>query len=262
MGVNRAIRAWKVANPDVLPILDDGMWRPSGPPGDRGVLREVGSKGRLNQRGMASARLPSTETLSRGAGPGRIGSVGGSSSGGWSGTDLNTADGYTGRAGSPNVPNAEMVEAMERDPFGLGLGGGIGSQSSALHLNEDDYVERHASRRVRVEHSHRAAYNAEHLLKDADARRVEVRRMEGAMGDHGSDGVGHGSDEVPESGWTRNPLHHRDEDDEEDDVPGGHAAGRDRTEQWLTRVGSAPREFLTPDQPRVRGRKGWDARPS
>ena len=64
----RAIRAWKVANPDVLPILDDGMWRPSGPPGDRGVLREVGSKGRLNQRGMASARLPSTETLSRGAG--------------------------------------------------------------------------------------------------------------------------------------------------------------------------------------------------
>jgi hypothetical protein len=104
------------------------------------------------------------------------------------------------------VPNAEMVEAMERDPFGLGLGGGIGSQSSALHLNEDDYVERHASRRVRVEHSHRAAYNAEHLLKDADARRVEVRRMEGAMGDHGSDGVGHGSDEVPESGWTRNPL--------------------------------------------------------
>ena len=56
-------------------------------------------------------------------GPGRIGSVGGSSSGGWSGTDLNTADGYTGRAGSPNVPNAEMVEAMERDPFGLGLGG-------------------------------------------------------------------------------------------------------------------------------------------
>ena len=197
------------------------------------------------------------------SGPGRIGSVGGSSSGGWSGTDLNTADGYTGRAGSPNVPNAEMVEAMERDPFGLGIGGGIGSQSSALHLNEDDYVERHASRRVRVEHSHRAAYAAEHLLKDADARRVEVRRMEGAMGDHGSDGVGHGSDEVPESGWTRNPLHHRDEDDDEDDgAPGGHGAGRDRTEQWLTRVGSAPREFLTPDQPRVRGRKGWDTRPS
>ena len=189
MGVYRAIRAWKVANPDVLPILDDGMWRPSGPPGDRGVLREVGSKGRLNQRGMASARLPSTETLSRGAGPGRIGSVGGSSSGGWSGHDLANTDGYTGRAGSPNVPNAEMVEAMERDPFGLGLGGGIGSRSSALHLNEDDYVERHASARVRVEHSHRAAYNAEHLLKDADARRVEVRRMEGAMGDHGSGGA-------------------------------------------------------------------------
>jgi hypothetical protein len=157
-----------------------------------------------------------------------------------------------------------MVEAMERDPFGLGLGGigGIGSRSSAARMAEDDYVERHASRRVRVEHSHRAAYNAEHLLKDADARRVEVRRMEGAMEDHGSDGVGV-SDDVPESGWTRNPLHHRDEDDDEDDgAPGGHGAGRDRTEQWLTRVGSAPREFLTPDQPRVRGRKGWDARPS
>ena len=161
------------------------------------------------------------------------------------------------------MPNAEMVEAMERDPFGLGLGGGIGSRSSAARMAEDDYVERHASRRVRVEHSHRAAYAAEHLLKDADARRVEVRRMEGAMEDHGSDGVGRGSDEVPESGWTRKPLHHRDEDDDEDDgAPGGHAAGRDRTEQWLTRVGSAPREFLTPDQPRVRGRKAWDARPS
>ena len=58
------------------------------------------------------------------------------------------------------MPNAEMVEAMERDPFGLGLGGGIGSQSSALRMAEDDYVERHASRRVRVEHSHRAAYAA------------------------------------------------------------------------------------------------------
>ena len=200
MGVYRAIRAWKVANPDVLPILDDGMWRPSGPPGDRGVLREVGSKGRLNQTGHGER--PASEH--RDAIEGR-----GARADRQRRRELQRrmerhrpqhCDGYTGRAGSPNVPNAEMVEAMERDPFGLGLGGGIGSRSSALHLNEDDYVERHASRRVRVEHSHRAAYNAEHLLKDADARRVEVRRMEGAMGDHGSDGGPGGRTTYPRAG--------------------------------------------------------------
>ena len=216
MGVYRAIRAWKVANPDVLPILDDGMWRPSGPPGDRGVLREVGSKGRLNQTGHGERPASEHRDVIEGRGA--------------------RADRQRGRELQRRMErhrpqHCGWVHRSCREPERAqrGDGGGDGARPfrprtrrrywksvSALHLNEDDYVERHASRRVRVEHSHRAAYNAEHLLKDADARRVEVRRMEGAMGDHGSDGVGRGSDDVPESGWTRNPLHHRDEDDEDD----------------------------------------------
>ena len=75
--------------------------------------------------------------------------------------------------------------------------------------------------------------------------------------------VGGGDDDggAPER-WTGDALH---DDDEGGDGEGGERSedanardpGRRRTEQWLTRVGSAPREFLTPDQPRVRGRRGF-----
>ena len=79
--------------------------------------------------------------------------------------------------------------------------------------------------------------------------------------------VGGGDDDgggAPER-WTGDALHDDEPDGEGGDGEGGEERsedvnardpGRRRTEQWLTRVGSAPREFLTPDQPRVRGRRG------
>ena len=69
----------------------------------------------------------------------------------------------------------------------------------------------------------------------------------------------------PPAGWTGDTLHDDDDDGEggnggpgeRSDVNAHPDPGRRRTEQWLTRVGSAPREFLTPDQPRVRRRGGF-----
>ena len=70
----------------------------------------------------------------------------------------------------------------------------------------------------------------------------------------------------PTARWNGDTLHDDGDDDDEggnggpgerSDVNAHPDPGRRRTEQWLTRVGSAPREFLTPDQPRVRRRGGF-----
>ena len=255
----RAIRAWKVANPDALPILDDGMWRPSnlasgaGGGGFGGVtLREVGSKGRLvgaikPGAGVGiGARLPSTETLVRGSGL-----LGASSSSYGGGMDRSGGMGGGNSSGDllARGVDSEMVEAMERDPFGdaareVAHGARIADPNPVVR-SPDDYVER--QRRLR-------------LLRDADARRLEARRMEEEAASVRSPVGG-----APEQ-WTGDALHDDEPDGEGGDGEGGEERsedvnardpGRRRTEQWLTRVGSAPREFLTPDQPRVRGRRGF-----
>lgn len=265
----RAIRAWKVANPDALPILDDGMWRPSnaggagggGGPGLGGMtLREVGSKGRLAAGGTGmgvgiGARLPSTETLgSRGGGLLGASSSYGGMMGGNSSGDLVAGSGF----------DSEMVEAMERDPFGDGRSdlSAMDDPTRGVGVLPDDYVERHAIRRASAERTERAAREAAILLKDADARRAEARRMEAAAA--GGASPGGESPGRPPTRWTGDTLHDDDDGEggnggpgERSDVNAQIDPGRRRTEQWLTRVGSAPREFLTPDQPRVRGRGGF-----
>ena len=262
----RAIRAWKVANPDALPILDDGMWRPSNAGGGGGggglggmTLREVGSKGRLASVAPGGgvgigARLPSTETLVRGGGLLGASSSYGGGMGGNSSGDL-VARGF----------DSEMVEAMERDPFGDGRSNSAMDDPTRERILPDDYVERHAIRRASAERTERAAREAAILLKDADARRAEARRMEAAAA-AGGPSPGGESPGRPTARWNGDTLH----DDGDDDGEGGNGGpgersdvnahpdpGRRRTEQWLTRVGSAPREFLTPDQPRVRRRGGF-----
>ena len=78
---------------------------------------------------------------------------------------------------------------------------------------------------------------------------------------------GGGDDGGAPERWNGDALHDDEPDGEGEDGEGEERSedanardpGRRRTEQWLTRVGSAPREFLSPDQPRVRGRRGFSS---
>ena len=148
----RAIRAWKVANPDALPILDDGMWRPSNLAGGAGgggfggvTLREVGSKGRLvgaiepGAGGGIGARLPSTETLVRGSGL-----LGASSSSYGGGMDRSGGMGGGNSSGDllARGVDSEMVEAMERDPFGRRRARRVAHGARIADPNPSSFVRR------------------------------------------------------------------------------------------------------------------------
>ena len=165
----------RVAHPGRRDVAPEQRGRGGGGGGLGGMtLREVGSKGRLASVAPGGgvgigARLPSTETLVReggllGASSSYGGGMGGNSSG-----DL-VARGF----------DSEMVEAMERDPFGDGRSDSATGDPTRERILPDDYVERHAIRRASAERTERAAREAAILLKDADARRAEARRMEAA----------------------------------------------------------------------------------